>query len=37
MILADVLDSARSTGGPIGHHTHVMVVLVEYAGDPRPD
>ena len=36
MILADVLDSARSISGPIGHHTHVVVVLVEYPRDPRP-
>ncbi|MDX1376864.1 MAG: reductive dehalogenase domain-containing protein, partial [Burkholderiales bacterium] len=36
MILADVKDSARKKLGPIGHHTHALVFLVEYARDPRP-
>ena len=37
MILADVLDSARTVHGPIGDHTHAIVILVEYPRDPRPD
>ena len=37
MILADVMDSARKTHGPIAHHSHVLVLLVEYPRDPRPD
>jgi reductive dehalogenase len=36
MILADVLDSARTVHGPIDHHTHALVILVEYPRDPRP-
>lgn len=36
MILADVLDSARPVHGPITHHSHAIVILVEYARDPRP-
>ncbi len=36
MILADVLDSARKTLGPIPHHTHALVFLVEYTRDPTP-
>ncbi len=35
MILADVLDSARTKHGPIAHHTHAIVFLVEYPRDPR--
>lgn len=36
MILADVLDSARTVHGPIAHHSHAIVILVEFARDPRP-
>ncbi len=36
MILADVLQSARARHGPVGHHTHAIVLLVEYPRDPRP-
>ncbi|MBN8510542.1 MAG: 4Fe-4S dicluster domain-containing protein [Burkholderiales bacterium] len=36
MILADVLDSARKPHGPIAHHGHALVLLVEFARDPRP-
>ena len=36
MILADVLDSARRHHGPIGHHTHAILLLVQYPRDPRP-
>jgi ferredoxin-NADP reductase/ferredoxin len=36
MILADVMESARQAHGPIGHHTHAIVILVEYPRDPRP-
>ena len=35
--LADVIESARKAHGPITHHTHAIVVLVEYPRDPRPD
>ncbi len=37
MILADVMDAARTQPGPVTHHTHALVVLVEYPRDPRPD
>jgi reductive dehalogenase len=37
MILADVLDSARRSHGPIAHHGHAIVLLVEHPRDPRPD
>jgi reductive dehalogenase len=37
MILADVLDSARKQHGPIAHHTHAIVLMVQYPRDPRPD
>ncbi|RVT50931.1 4Fe-4S dicluster domain-containing protein [Rubrivivax albus] len=37
MILADVIDAARTVHGPIDGHTHALVVLVEYPRDPRPD
>ncbi len=37
MILADVIDSARTRHGPIDDHTHALVVLVEFPRDPRPD
>jgi reductive dehalogenase len=36
MILADVIESARREAGPIGHHSHAVVVLVEHPRDPRP-
>lgn len=36
-IYADALASARATLGPIHHHTHAIVFLVEYARDPRHD
>jgi reductive dehalogenase len=36
MILADVLESARSVHGPVAHHTHALVIAVEYPRDPRP-
>ncbi|MEP3276508.1 MAG: 2Fe-2S iron-sulfur cluster-binding protein [Stappiaceae bacterium] len=36
-IYADVLASARAKLGPIAHHTHALVFLVEYARDPRAD
>lgn len=36
MILADVLESARTVHGPIRHHGHAIVILVEYARDPKP-
>ncbi|RPH44399.1 MAG: 4Fe-4S dicluster domain-containing protein [Burkholderiales bacterium] len=37
MILADVLDSARTVHTPIDAHTHAIVCLVEYPRDPRDD
>ncbi len=37
MILADVLESARTQHGPINHHSHALMILVEYPRDPRPD
>ena len=37
MILADVLESARKEHGPITHHRHALVILVEFPRDPRPD
>ncbi|MBL8324999.1 MAG: 4Fe-4S dicluster domain-containing protein [Rubrivivax sp.] len=36
MILADVLESARKVLGPVAHHTHALVIAVEYPRDPRP-
>jgi hypothetical protein len=36
MILADVLDSARKQHGPIAHHSHALVLLVQYPRDPAP-
>ena len=36
MILADVLDSARKRHGPIEHHGHAIVLLVQYPRDPGP-
>ena len=37
MILADVIESARTRHGPVDDHTHALVILVEYPRDPRPD
>ncbi|MEJ7928610.1 4Fe-4S dicluster domain-containing protein [Ramlibacter sp. AN1015] len=37
MILADVIESARTRHGPIDHHGHALLVLVEWPRDPRPD
>jgi ferredoxin-NADP reductase/ferredoxin len=34
MILADVMESARTVHGPIDHHSHVLLILVEYPRDP---
>ncbi len=36
MILADVIESSQATHGSIAHHTHALVVLVEYPRDPAP-
>ena len=36
-IYADILESARRRPGPVNHHTHAVVFLVEYARDPRSD
>ena len=37
MILADVLESSRTVHTDIAHHTHAMMILIEYPRDPRPD
>ncbi len=37
MILADVVDSSGIQHGSVEHHTHALVVAVEYPRDPRPD
>ncbi|MEM9104285.1 MAG: 4Fe-4S double cluster binding domain-containing protein [Pseudomonadota bacterium] len=34
-IYADVLESARVRLGPVDHHTHALVFLVEYTRDPE--
>ena len=36
-IYADVLDAARLTHGPVPHHSHALVFLVEYTRDPAKD
>ncbi|WP_050523144.1 4Fe-4S dicluster domain-containing protein [Pseudorhodobacter wandonensis] len=36
-IYADVLDAARLTHGPVPHHSHALVFLVEYTRDPATD
>ncbi|MCY6381133.1 2Fe-2S iron-sulfur cluster-binding protein [Hoeflea prorocentri] len=36
-IYADVLESAREELGPVAHHTHALMFLVEYTRDPKPD
>ncbi|RUS59675.1 4Fe-4S dicluster domain-containing protein [Pseudorhodobacter sp. E13] len=33
-IYADVLDAARLTHGPVPHHSHALVFLVEFTRDP---
>ena len=37
VIYADVLESARKQLGPIDHHGHAIVILIEHTRDPRPD
>ncbi len=37
VIYADVLESARRLLGPVEHHTHAVVILIEHTRDPRPD
>lgn len=37
MILADVIESAQAQHGPVAHHSHALVIAVEYPRDPRPD
>jgi len=37
MILADVLDSARTRHHPIDDHSHALVILVDYQREPRAD
>lgn len=36
-IHADLMEAARHPGGPVTHHSHALVFLVEYPRDPRPD
>lgn len=36
MILADVMESARTVHGPIDAHSNVLLILVEYPRDPAP-
>ncbi|GAB4036238.1 MAG: hypothetical protein Fur0014_02630 [Rubrivivax sp.] len=36
MILADVMASARTAHGPIGHHGHALAILVEHPRAPHP-
>lgn len=36
-IYADVLDSARTPHGPVTHHTHALVILVDHAREPGAD
>jgi reductive dehalogenase len=36
MILADVMESARTVHGPIDQHTDVLLILVECPRDPKP-
>lgn len=35
-IYADILDAARATPGPVRHHGHALVILVDFARDPDP-
>ncbi len=37
MILADVLESARAKHPSIAHHSHAIVLAIEYPRDPRAD
>jgi reductive dehalogenase len=34
MILADIKEAAQLEHGPVHHHTHALVILVEYPRDP---
>ncbi len=36
MILADVIEAARAVHAAVAQHTHALVILVEFARDPRP-
>jgi reductive dehalogenase len=36
VIYADVLESSRKALGPVDHHSHALVLLVEYTRDPHP-
>ncbi|MCL4188498.1 MAG: 2Fe-2S iron-sulfur cluster binding domain-containing protein [Rhodobacteraceae bacterium] len=36
-IHADILDAARAAPGPVRHHRHALVVLVDHARDPGPE
>lgn len=36
VIYADVLESARKKLGRADHHTHALVILIEYTRDPHP-
>lgn len=35
-IYADILDAARKPLGPVEHHSHALVFLVEYTREPEP-
>jgi reductive dehalogenase len=37
MIHADILDAARAAPAPVAHHSHALVILVDFARDPAPD
>jgi reductive dehalogenase len=37
VVMADVRDSARKVPGPVTHHTHAIVFLVEHPREPRRD
>ncbi len=37
VIYSDVLELARKQLGPVTHHTHAIVILIEYTRDPRLD
>ena len=36
LILADVMESARTVHGPVGEHSDALLILVDYPRDPRP-
>jgi len=36
MIYADILDAARAEPAPVHHHSHALVILVDFARDPEP-